>query len=97
MKNLKRKIMYHYNRAAELAVQEIERRARQLLAKHPKDLHEFLMGMGMAFFKDAEGKSVEDKPYLTAFDDFVNDMDDLFKITGTPMRFTATGEVRNNW
>jgi hypothetical protein len=91
-------------RLYEMALTLIETRARKILAAH-SSLDEFVMGMGGWLFtkKDSED-SISDvyreripaytKSFLEMMDEF-NDIE--LKVTGEPMRFTATGPVVRMW
>lgn len=91
-------------RLYEMALTLIETRARKILAAH-SNLDEFVMGMGGWLFtkKDSED-NISDvyreripayaKPFLEMMDEF-NDIE--LKVTGEPMRFTATGAVVKMW
>jgi len=87
-----------------LAVKLIEAEARHILKNH-KDLDEFVMGMGTAFFT-RKGRSpgwghgtvqFDERKYMELIDQLITDYDDYFKITGLPMRFTANGEKITEW
>ena len=87
-----------YEQASELALQLIESEARKLMRCHP-NLNEFVMCMGSSFFTDKNNDIIENWlfKYMEPFNVLVNDLDDIFHITGTPMRFTADGPVETNW
>ncbi len=86
------------NRAGNLALAELERRARKILAAHP-NLDEFIMGMGCAIFttKEDENLGTEERAYMKPVERFLVRWDNELKLTGEPMRFTATGPVVTNW
>lgn len=91
---------------------EVERLARDILKKN-NSLHEFVMGMGTWFFKDKNGEIIDpyetrmngsfeyytilSKKYFKPLADFIGEWNDILKITGEPMRFTATGEKITDW
>lgn len=91
-------ITRHYQAAVELALAEVERRARKVMREHPA-MVEFVMVMGGWSFKGRDGQSycAEDKGYLQPLEDFISEWDQYLKLTGTPMRFTAIGPVRTQW
>ena len=98
-------IQKHIDIACALALTELERRARQIMKDHPVNI-EFVMGMGGWPFHRQHGDSLLDfhchkegggPKYTWAFAEFVNKWDAVFRLTGTPMRFTATGVVRVSW
>ena len=87
-----------YEQTSELALQLIESEARKLMRSH-SNLNEFIMAMGSTFFTDKNDDPIENWlfKYMEPFNDMVNDLDDLFHITGTPMRFTANGPIETKW
>ena len=93
-----KKIDALYDEAANLAVDLIEQEARRVLKKHPR-LKEFIMAMGGCVFTDQNGDAVDfwEASYLEDFNNMVNELDERFHITGTPMRFTATSEIVTEW
>lgn len=74
--------------------------ARKILVEHPH-LDEFIMGMGICHFtvkgQEYESVGTEDFAYMKPLDDFICEWDEYLKMTGTPMRFTATGPLRSDW
>ncbi len=86
------------NRAFDLGIDEIERRARKILAGHP-NLVEFVMAMGGAIFttKDNQTLGTNEREYMKPVENFINEWDHSLHLTGHPMRFTATGPVVNEW
>jgi len=84
--------------AAELAVEEVERLARDVMRKH-KRCASFCMAMGTACFYDKHGTPIDDETkYLKAFDDFVNEFDRELHITGAPMKIVgADGIKQSDW
>lgn len=92
-----------FDRVVSDAVNEVERMARWMLLHHPV-LDEFVMGMGTAFFTTAlPGNRVNlmhvgnVEPQWKPLADFFDEWDDTLKLTGHPMRFTATGEKVTKW
>ena len=99
-----------YAEAEKLALEEVERMARNILAKH-KTLDEFIMCMGSWCFSVRDGLKMRtgyiytssdyvdhtDLKYLEPFARFMDQWDEYLKLTGTPMRFTATGKKITDW
>lgn len=82
--------------ASELAIQEVERIARRIL-KQNRNLIEFVMAMGCwCFWTNEEPLDNEDSRFKELAE-FMAEYNDKLKLTGTPMRFTATGPVETNW
>lgn len=96
-----------YSELLRSAIDIIEIEARKLMIKH-LILGEFVMAMGSAFFihKDSE-MMIKDEvnriinlnkyKYLHKFEELIDNLNNQFNILGYPMRFTAYGEVINNW
>lgn len=83
-----------------LAEEYIIREARSILKADPM-LDEFIIGMGTWFFT-TKGKveilDESDAPIgQTLLADFLCTWDQYLRVTGNPMRFTATGEIRRDW
>jgi hypothetical protein len=94
-----------YQLASESASCFVEKEARDILSKH-RNLHEFVMGMGVWCFTlkkgDAEDPhpTINDEPRYIAksrLARFISKWDGYLKITGEPMRFTVDGPVVRNW
>ena len=92
-------------KASKLALAEIERRARQILRKHP-NLAEYAQGMGTWNFLTRVKHNnyildhVDDATnlkYLAEFSKFMDRQNELLRITGIPMRFTVDGPVVMDW
>lgn len=89
-----------YDRARRVGLFLVEKHARDVLRDNLM-LHEFVMAMGRVFFVDYFDHSVSldeatgecNSPLQCLFDDW----DDVLKLTGEPMRFTADGPVRREW
>lgn len=104
-----KKIARLYHEACVLSTQAVEKMARQILAKHPT-LDEFVMAMGSAYFT-TKAKTVstqdggkmcdmiylDERAYMSKLGEFITEWDDALGITGTPMRFTATSPITENW
>jgi hypothetical protein len=100
MKDPKRQAVNdHYSKASDFALEYVEQEARKILVKHP-DLKEFIMTMGAVFFITWDDEIVyEELDYIAESDlaEFISDWDDYLKLTGEPMRFTATGPLVRDW
>lgn len=88
-------IAKHYERAREEAWSLIELRARRILMNN-RHLYEFIMAMGSAFFIDTSGETVYGS-HSEPIDEILREWDADLKLTGEPMRFTATGPKRTDW
>lgn len=102
---MNKEIQIHYNRACEIALLEMEKLAREILRKN-KTLKEFVNAMGSCFFTTYEGDTIDlweygtsrlTKPSFKKLADLIMEWDDYLKLTGEPMRFTATGEKITDW
>ena len=89
------------SREADAIVEEL---AREVLIKRP-DLVEFVMGMGgwhftteryLHYISD-DYSPYEERKHMEALETFINEYDSIFKMTGSPMRFTAKGKKITNW
>lgn len=91
-------IRKQYEQVCETATQVVEEQARKILREHP-NLDEFVMGMGSWFFTDKEGNNLDetDRAYLKPFAEIFYEWDEYLKISGEPMRFTASGKKVTNW
>ena len=85
----------------KLILEEVEERARKILRENP-GVEEFIMGMGTAFFAYKGGPvypgstTCDDKKYMRPVLDLLEEFEEL-RITGYPMRFTATGKTVTDW
>lgn len=80
------------------ALKEIEKRVRKILrGKNAAD--NFYMAMGSATFYTRDGKHIErDMSYLRSFYEFLDEFDDILKLTGIPMRMlSADDPVATDW
>ena len=101
---IKRERMRSEARLYAMALALIETRARKILVGHPS-LDEFVMAMGGWLFTrknsqdDISTVYRECIPgYAMPFTRMMDEFDDLeLKVTGEPMRFTATGPVVQEW
>lgn len=103
-------IKQFFEHAETAALTLIEQRAREILKKRPT-LKEFVMGMGSAQFTLKKPMPYGDclkvdsfaawddafPRYLKPVFDIINEWDCVLKLTGTPMRFTATGPKVADW
>lgn len=94
-------LQHHYDRARSIGLAIIEREARKVLKDDPT-IKEFVMAMGSATFTclydgGEELLHVEDVDSSLDLKFILDEWDDVFKFTGEPMRFTATGPVRREW
>lgn len=94
-----------YQDASDHALAYVEQEARKILAKHP-NLDEFIMCMGSYFFTRKKGKMFGDDAIVgtppkyideSPLVKFIEEWDPYLKLTGAPMRFTATGPVVTDW
>ena len=87
-----------------MALTLIETRARKILAAH-SNLDEFVMAMGgWLFTKKGSDDNISDvyrehiPSYARSFLEMMDEFNDIeLKVTGEPMRFTATGPVVRMW
>lgn len=109
MNKVEKQILAKYLQAEALALEELELRARRILSNHP-NLKEFVMGMGSASFtlhkpqyfsKDGPLEDMinwyTEVKYAAPVFDFISEWDCILKLTGNPMRFTATGPKITMW
>ena len=101
-----------YSQMEKIASIEVERLARDILKKN-KSLHEFVMGMGTWFFTYKNGETISPYEtrmngsfeYYTILSrrsfkplaDFMGEWNDILKLTGESMRFTATSKKITDW
>ena len=80
-------------KATRAALDLLEFKAREVLACDPS-LTEFVMAMGSCGFTDRHGNCVykwNGNAYPPSIAEFISKYDEDLKLTGVPMRFTATG------
>lgn len=105
---LNKEIQKHFDIANDLAVKEVERLAREVLRKNPKELLKFTMCMGSYLFCDNKDEIIHtqvggNEEFLQGREgynelvEFIAKWDDYFGLTGTPMTFTAEGETITDW
>jgi len=99
-KVIEAQIEYHYQQACEIALKEVERRARLAMREGPR-LIEFVNAMGISFFTTEEDGYAEENlikyPAAKPTMDLICEWDQYLKLSGCPMRFTADGPVERNW
>lgn len=102
----------HYQKAVDMALWEVEMMARDILEQH-KNLKYFVMAMGTYYFVDKKENIIDtteeymtanyhyrwrdSKPYFANLNEFIGKWDSVLKLTGNPMKFTATGEIITDW
>lgn len=97
-----RLVRHHYMEAARLGLQEVEAMARKILREH-RNLDEFVMCMGGCFFTmrssdhNINPEDYDAPKYMQPLAKFLGEWDDYLKLTGEPMRFTATGKLQRTW
>lgn len=98
MKNPHVHISREYHKLVNIALEYIKYEAKRILLEHP-ELDEFVMGMGTYFFTDKNKNtiSLEDLRYANNLNLFINKWDEYLKLSGVPMRFTATSPVVIIW
>jgi len=92
-------IEFHFHKAESIALALLEQRARKILSRHT-NLSEFVMCMGSAFFVNRHGEIIHlsDAPkYCNPVIAILDEWDRYLHLTGTSMRFTATGSVVTEW
>ena len=85
------------NRACDL----VEKEARKILLSH-SNYKEYIMAMGSCFFVEKDntnhdGMFGDVRNETKRFFEMVNELDDVFKVMGDPMRFTSKGEKITDW
>lgn len=102
------KIQKHFDIANDLAVKEVERLARKVLKNNSTELLNFTMGMGGYFFSDTKDKIIhivvaDNEKFMQGLEGynelvkFIMKWDDYFRLTDTPMTFTAKGAMITDW
>lgn len=96
-------IQENIDAATSLALNEINRAARNIMRDHPR-CKLFCMGMGTATFHDAKNEPIGDwgplpyPQYLKDFDAFTDEWDRVLHMTGCPMKILgATGRNQYDW
>jgi len=90
------------DQAHEIAVKDIERRARAIMRQHPR-CKSFCMAMGAASFYDAQGEPIGDwgplpyPEYLRGFNRALDEYN-LINVTGVPMKIKGhDGVLEKEW
>lgn len=105
MKYSKKRVEAAYEELCDCVEGEVRRLARKVLQENSR-LTEFIKGMGTCFFKDVDGNSLGidccEHPNYTPKEiqevfDLINEWDDILKLTGDPVRFTADGPEITCW
>lgn len=86
-------------KAETLAQKELERIALKLLRRNKKRYTEFVMAMGVATFTTTDNRivGVDEDPRFAELDRFLQYWDDMFKLTGNPVRFKHDGVRVTDW
>jgi hypothetical protein len=98
MASISKQIDRLLDQAEELALAEVERRARQVMQKHPTAAS-FCMVMGSATFYDKHGEPIEeDRTFVRPFYDFVDEFNRFLYLTGNPMNIKGhDGPLITDW
>ena len=97
MQNAMKVIQAHLDAASDLAINELERRARQVLKRSPK--LSFCMAMGSAsFYWDGEPMDDNDRAYFKPVFDLLDEFNSALSLTGYPMRIdSADAPITKVW
>jgi len=91
--NINDKIAKLHSKAYDLAIQEVERLARKILAENP-ELDEFIMDVGYYFtYKDPDRNETPsyDEPFLEELNEFMDKWDEDLNISNRHVtRFSLT-------
>lgn len=87
----------NYNEAQRQALEEVKKQARLILKRNAK-FEEFVMGMGTWTFTHRNGNYVEENDKrVKVVADIIYEWDNVLKITGNSVRFTAYGPEVTDW
>ena len=95
----------YYDKAEKTASEVVEKMARQILREHT-ELDKFVMAMGTYFFVDENDNNIDTFRSIVSGDlekafeplnTFIGEWDDVLKITGEAMTFTADGIKVTEW
>lgn len=91
----------YYEKAVKTALAHVEELAREAMRKD-KRLSEFVMAMGSWHFIEVGGGVVDDQDagygtHMKPLVAFMDNWSDVLKLTGHPMRFTATSAITRDW
>ena len=102
MRNMSKKLRKEYKKLDKMAVDELIRIALKILKEH-SCYDEFIISMGSCFFTTKKDHKIidlvlydTDKPtfqYFCPLIDFLNEWNDIFKLTGLGIRFRADGKI----
>ncbi len=84
------------DRVYDLLIERIEILARLYLTDNPK-LKEFIMAMGTCFFTYKRGNETAHDIECPEIEAILSEYNEVFKLTGEPMRFTAKGKKITDW
>lgn len=103
----------HYRKSSNLASDIVEKMARKILIEQPeldefimcmgdyfftyKNSDAHLMPITQKMNKNFKYDYVDTEPFLKHLNDLLGKWDNVLKITGDSMRFTAEGEKITNW
>jgi hypothetical protein len=106
-------INYHYQKACKLASKRVEQMARTILRNHPhldefimangsyfftiKNSDDHISATTQKMNSSWDYYYVDTFAYLKPLNNFIGKWTDYLKITGDPMRFTATGKKITDW
>lgn len=103
---MKDTIRCHYDRAHDLAMIEVINMARKILRDHPK-FTKFTMAMGIYGFNFTAPGARESTSwplecsivpmYMRRLVKFISHWDDVLKLTGDAVTFSATGPIIRRW
>lgn len=108
---MEKQVKEHYNKAVEIALENVEKMARNILRRH-KHIDYFVMAMGTYYFVDKNGNIVDThtevyrnggyshddaKAYFKPLNDFIGRWNEYLKLTGNPMKLTAKGKIITDW
>jgi len=98
-KEVMERIELYYSGASSVAMEEIERIAREIIADESNDLSGYCQGMGTWFFGDEDGNlfdsnDVDLYPELEEIDTIMQEWDVYLRLTGEPLRLEwLNGEI----
>jgi hypothetical protein len=102
MASVNKSLIKLHRQMDKIALAEVERLARLCLKSNIGYFNEFVMCMGTFFFTDKSGEVLYDhiaekRIGYKRLDNFVCEWNSMLKLTGEPMRFTATGSKITDW
>lgn len=95
--NANKQIQSLLDKAFSIAIDELIRICRETMLEFP-ELKHCCIGMGTVAFYESDGTPIwcDDKRNKKV-DDFLIQWDRSLGLTGYPAKFTAKGEVKNDW